>query len=257
MGLLSKQSDSKNPSKKSSTLGYLEGFDQVYTLGRKLGKGGSGTVHIATKNDDGREFAVKIIPKILRDPRVSEKKREDQIPSIIREVEVMLALRGNLNIANLEAVYEDGANVLLVQELCRGGELLEQAGQSHHVHYSERSVASILRSVLQTIAMCHARHILHRDIKPENFLFHTTDPSSPIKAIDFGLAVYCPPSSLPLVAATAEGTPWYLAPEVCKGRSYPASDVWSCGVMAAYLLTGVYPFIDRMNPEMPDLARTL
>ncbi len=51
--------------------------------------------------------------------------------------------------------------------------------------------------------------------------------------------------------------PRYLAPEACRAKWYPASDVWSCGVMAAYLLTGHYPFVDKISPAMPDLARTL
>lgn len=49
----------------------------------------------------------------------------------------------------------------------------------------------------------------------------------------------------------------YLAPEVCRGKWFPASDVWACGIMAAYLLTGHYPFVDKVSPDMPDLARTL
>lgn len=49
----------------------------------------------------------------------------------------------------------------------------------------------------------------------------------------------------------------YLAPECCRAKWHPASDVWAVGVMACYLLTGAYPFLDRISPKMPDLARTL
>jgi hypothetical protein len=50
----------------------------------------------------GREYAVKSIPKVLRDPAASERKRASQIPYLKQEVEVLLALRGTLNVANLE-----------------------------------------------------------------------------------------------------------------------------------------------------------
>ena len=30
-----------------------------------------------------------------------------------------------------------------------------------------------------------------RDVKPENFLFVSSQPDSPLKAIDFGMATYC------------------------------------------------------------------
>ena len=205
----------------------------------------------------GAEFAVKVIPKVLTVAGASDRKRAAQVPSIRREVEVLLALRGSLNVATLEAAYEDDDSVFLVLELCRGGEVLGAAGQGRRVHHSERSVASLMRAVLQTVAQCHSRGVLHRDIKPENFLLLTPDEGAPLKAIDFGLAVFFGSETLPMKAPNVEGTPWYLAPEACRGRWYPSTDVWACGVMAAYMLTGHYPFIDRASPAMPDLARTL
>lgn len=238
-------------------LGYLTDFAASYRLGKQLGKGGSGTVYTATRLSDGAEFAAKIIPKVLNDPRVSERKRAAQIPAIKQEVEVLLALRGNLSVANLEAVFEDDSSVTLVMELCRGGPVVGWSGPGKHPTYSERTVASYMRSVLQTIALCHARNIIHRDIKPENFLLLSEDFGAPIKAIDFGLATFFSQGMLPLTAANAEGTPWYLSPEACRGKWWPATDVWACGVMAAYMLTGMYPFVDTVTPDMPDLARTL
>lgn len=250
---------SQEPIDPAFLLGYLRGFAEEFILGKKIGKGGSGTVFVATRRSDGAELAVKLIPKVLNDPNVSERKRAAQLPSIRHEVEVLLALRGTLNVAALEDVYEDARNVYLVMELCRGGELLGSGGSGpkRHYAYSERAVASFLRSVLKTIAQCHARSIIHRDIKPENFLLLSKDEGAPLKAIDFGLAVFFSPDSLPITAPNAEGTPWYLAPEACRAKWWPATDVWAAGVMAAYMLTGHYPFIDRMNPDMPDLARTL
>ncbi len=41
-----------------------------------------------------------------------------------------------------------------------------------------------------------------------------------------------------LVHPGLQGTPWYLAPECCRAKWYPASDVWAVGVMACYLLAG-------------------
>lgn len=50
-----------------------------------------------------------------------------------------------------------------------------------------------VRDILRTIAQCHSRHVLIRDVKPENFLYLTKDHDAPLKAIDFGLAMYCKP----------------------------------------------------------------
>ncbi|KAL4458324.1 hypothetical protein ABPG75_013189 [Micractinium tetrahymenae] len=235
------------------TLGYKSGFAQAYVLERELGRGGNGVVRLATQVTTGRKFAVKSIPKVLNDPNASERKRAEQIPYLRREVEVLLALRGTLNVANLEEVYEDDKDVHLVLELCSGGELVAATKR----HYSERTAASFLRAVLRTIAQCHAKCIIHRDIKPENFLLLSDDPGAPLKAIDFGLAVFYDPQQLPMTGLNPEGTPWYLAPECCRAKWHSVSDVWAVGVMACYLLTGAYPFMDRVSPKMPDLARTL
>ena len=81
-------------------------------------------------------------------------------------MEVLLALRGTLNVANLEEVCEDGSHVHLVLEHCSGGELLARTKSARH--YSERTAASFLRAVLRAVAVCHAKRIIHRDIKPEN-----------------------------------------------------------------------------------------
>ena len=70
-------------------------------------------------------------------------------------------------------------------------------------------------------------------------------------------AIFYDPAHLPVTGLNPEGTPWYLAPECCRAKWWPASDVWAVGVMACYLLSGAYPFLDRVSPKMPDLARTL
>lgn len=53
-------------------------------------------------NNAGKAYAVKSIPKVLTDPGVSEAKRGSHLTYLKREVEVMLALRGTLNVACLE-----------------------------------------------------------------------------------------------------------------------------------------------------------
>ena len=89
---------------------------------------------------------------------------------------------------SLQDVYEDDENVHLVMELCLGGGILDQyncGGAS----YTEKRIASIIRSVLRFVAQCHAKGFIYRDIKPDNFLLLTADPTSPIRATDFGLSI--------------------------------------------------------------------
>jgi serine/threonine protein kinase len=54
----------------------------------------------------------------------------------------------------------------------------------------------------------------NRDIKPGNFMLLDSGDNSPLKAIDFGLAVPFKDEDLPLDNLGFDGTPWFMAPEV-------------------------------------------
>ena len=167
-------------------------------------------------------------------------------------MDVLRRLRGGLNVASLEDVFEDDEAVHLVLELCAGGELWHAIGERH---YSERTAASYMRAVLRTLAQCHAAGILHRDVKPGNFMLLSTDERAPIKAVDFGLAVPFDKGAPPREDLGLEGTPWYMAPEVLASKVGPEADVWAAGVMAFQLLSGRFPFDDRSCPASPALAK--
>lgn len=237
---------------KSVNFGYAVDLKKHYEVEKELARGGNGVVFLAVKTDTGVKYAMKSIPKVLQDPKISEKKRDEHRESIKREVEVMRRLRGCLNVASLEDVFEDDSQVYLIMEYCSGGELHHAIGSRH---YSERTVASYMRAVLRTLAQCHAQKILHRDIKPGNFLLSSNNEDAPLKAIDFGLAVFFDEKSLPRTDLGLEGTPWFMPPEVLSSQVYPASDLWAAGVMCAQLLTGRFPFDDRSSPYSPSLSK--
>jgi len=110
-----------------------------------------------------------------------------------------------------------------------------------------------MKAVLRTLAQCHERGILHRDIKPGNFMFLKEEENSPIKAIDFGLAVFYE-KDIPREDLGFDGTPWFMAPEVLSSKVVTVSDVWSAGVMAYQLLSGFLPFDDKRCPHAPALS---
>jgi serine/threonine protein kinase len=76
-----------------------------------------------------------------------------------------------------------------------------------------------MRAVLRTLAQCHSHRILHRDIKPGNFMLLDDSERSPLKAIDFGLAVPFDPEDLPLTDLGLEGTPWCAWERGSRARS--------------------------------------
>lgn len=210
-------------------------------------------MRLVTHKSTGASFACKTLPKrlVVQAGKVSELKAQRHISSIRNEVEVMRRLRGTLNVAHLEQVFEDDDSVHIVMEHCRGGELLHTLGQKH---YSEQTVASVMRAVLRTLAQCHSHDILHLDIKPGNFMLLDGSDTAPLKAIDFGLARPFHPEELPISDLGLEGTPWFMAPEMLRSEVTPACDIWAAGVMAYQLLTGVFPFDDKKNPYRPAVS---
>jgi len=236
----------------SPSLGYSRNLEEVYEFKDSLGKGGNGIVRLVEHRATGATFACKTLPKVLPEQAgvVSAKKSADHLSAVKREIEVMRRLRGTLNVARLEQVFEDEENIHIVMEYCRGGELLHTLGQKH---YSEQTVASVMRATLRTLAQCHSHHILHLDVKPGNFMLLDSSDTAPLKAIDFGLSQPYVPEQLPRSDLGLEGTPWFMAPEMLSSSVTPAVDVWAAGVMAYQLLTGDFPFNDRRNAFNPSV----
>ncbi|CAM8912689.1 unnamed protein product [Rhodiola kirilowii] len=205
-------------------------IEDKYVLGRELGRGEFGITYLCTDKETKEELACKSISKRKLRTAVD-------VEDVRREVQIMSSLPDHQNVVRLRATYEDGENVHLVMELCEGGELFDRIVARGH--YTERAAASVVRTVMEVVKMCHGNGVIHRDLKPENFLFANKKEHSTLKAIDFGLSVFFKPGER---FSEIVGSPYYMAPEVLKRNYGPEVDVWSAGVILYILLCGVPPF---------------
>jgi serine/threonine-protein kinase len=121
-------------------------------------------------------------------------------------------------------------------------------------------VIHLLTQTCEALAEAHSSGLVHRDIKPANiFAANRGGVYDVAKLLDFGLAK--PLSNFSDVSLTAEGTitgsPLFMSPEQVNGDPNPdaRSDIYSIGVVAYYLLTGVAPF-DQANPMQVMMAHT-
>ncbi len=90
----------------------------------------------------------------------------------------------------------------------------------------------------------HNFDICHRDIKPENFLLKYRNDIKSIKLIDFGVSRQTKSDQW---LQGIQGTPFYTAPEVLKGKYDKKCDLWSLGVTIYILLSGKPPFNGDSN----------
>jgi calcium-dependent protein kinase len=83
---------------------------------------------------------------------------------------------------------------------------------------------------------------VHRDLKPENFLMANKEDDSEVKLIDFGLSKRYEIWEAYMKMTAVVGTPFYIAPEVLKGKYGKECDIWSLGIILYVFLCGYPPF---------------
>ncbi|GLT92706.1 hypothetical protein SLE2022_105310 [Rubroshorea leprosula] len=207
-----------------------ENIEEKYLVDRELGRGEFGVTYLCIDRSSRELLACKSISKRKLRTAVD-------IDDVRREVAIMQHLPKNSSIVSLKEACEDDNAVHLVMELCEGGELFDRIVARGH--YTERAAATVTRTIVEVVQLCHKHGVIHRDLKPENFLFANQKENSPLKAIDFGLSIFFKPGER---FSEIVGSPYYMAPEVLK-RSYgPEIDIWSAGVILYILLCGVPPF---------------
>ncbi|XP_022101989.1 striated muscle-specific serine/threonine-protein kinase-like [Acanthaster planci] len=213
-------SDSRIKIKKDVTV------EDEYEVLAELGKGAYGIVKKCIHKETKKECAVKII-------RVKNGMWDD----LRREVLVM-GMLDHKRLVSIYDSYETKQDVIMVMELVSGGELFERIVSRDHITESE--TVFFIKQVIEGVHHMHEKNIVHLDLKPENILLVSPD-SDDLKVIDFGLARVVSPDRDVICKF---GTPEFVAPEVvCKQPVSTASDVWSIGVMAYILLSGMSPFM--------------
>jgi len=144
-------------------LGPTSGFPNIekYDLLAEIGHGGMATVYRARDPRLGREVAVKVIHKHLREnPEVGTR--------FIAEARAAAKLRHPGIVDVYDVSGDDDAERYLVVELIRGT-TLRKVLQQHRDLPAEVGAAIVLR-LCEALEHAHASSIIHRDIKPENVL---------------------------------------------------------------------------------------
>ena len=142
-------------------------------------------------------------------------------------------------IPKLYAYFVEDQEFYIVQEFVEGPTLRQIVQQGAPL--DENAVGELLIALLDVLAYVHEQNVIHRDIKPDNIILRRRD-NMPV-LIDFGIVkeILRASDDGNLTYSLVAGTPGYISPEQAAGQAVFASDLYSLGVTAIFLLTGKSP----------------
>lgn len=212
----------------------VKNVPSLYKISEELARCGHfGIVHRCIEISSKKTFLAKHI-------KVKGADRE----LVAREIETLNIAR-HKNFLYLHESFDSLEEYVLIYEFISGMDIFERLGTNFDL--TEREIILYLRQICQALKFLHGLNYGHFDIRPENIVY-TTRNSRTIKIIELGQARLLTPGENIRIQFT---TPEYYAPEIHSSDFVTtATDMWSVGVLAYVLLSGLNPFAAESTHKM-------
>ncbi|KAA6388036.1 MAG: putative MAP kinase kinase family domain protein [Streblomastix strix] len=208
-----------------------------FRIRKKLSHGAKGRTYLAELLSTQELFAMKKEEYLSEEDKARVQLQIDQMKRLTSKFTVRFVYS-----------YLFDVDMCIVMELCENN-LRNMITELQKLSEPERvtQVWVIVGQVTRSLDHLHTNNVVHRKIKPEN-IYINTDGS--IRLGCFGVA-----QPLNEKDCLSMGSAMiYMAPEVwLKKRCDFFSDIFSCGIIAAELLTGKHPFF--ANNELAIVER--
>jgi len=226
-----------------------------YQVVQALGGGGFGETFLAedTHMPSRRRCVIKQLKPVTNDPKTYEMIQQ----RFEREAATLEYLgEGSDSIPKLYAYFSENGQFYLVQEWIQGQtltDIIESQGT-----FNEAIVREVVINLLSVLNYVHSKGIIHRDIKPDNVILQpSSQPWGKPILIDFGAVketirsvAHSPGVPTPSLVI---GTPGYMSREQATGHPVYASDLYSLGLTAIFLLIGKHPQELEANPQTGEI----
>ena len=207
----------------------------VYRIDSFLGRGGMGSVYLATHERLERRVALKLIaPALALDEGFRARfLRESQLAASLDHPNVIPIYDADEvdGVLYIAMRYVDGSSLR---------ELIRERGS-----LSPAQTLRIVGQVAGALDEAHRVGLVHRDVKPANILIAARGDHAYL--CDFGLAKRASASELTRTGSFL-GSVGYCAPEQIRGRPLDGrADVYSLGCVAFHCLAGRPPYLGETD----------
>lgn len=234
-------------------------LEREVVIGKELGQGAYGTVHLGVYNKE--QVAIK---KLITDGKPEEQAR-DIYNEFRKEVWIMSGLQHPC-IVNLKG-YSLTPYLSMIMELIPHGDLYKYINKTMAENGEKISWAMRLRiawDIAKGMAFLHSTDppLLHRDMKSPNILMSSLEPTSETvaKVADFGLTghVYAGNMAAQKARDRDVANPVWLAPEIIREEPYAtAADVYPYGIILWELYAQAHPFDEFKFEFMTELEKAI
>uniref|UniRef100_A0A3Q3X207 Protein kinase domain-containing protein n=1 Tax=Mola mola TaxID=94237 RepID=A0A3Q3X207_MOLML len=207
-----------------------------YAIAEELSRGQFGIVHRCVDVSSEKTYMAKFV----------KVRGADQ--TIVKKEIATLNLAKHTNYLLLHESFESAEDLVMIFDFLSGADIFERLNTTEF-ELNEREIVNYIRQICSALEFLHSQSYGHFDIRPENIVY-TTRTSSNVKIIEFGQSRHLTPGEqIKIQYSTAE----FAAPEIhqCDIVS-TVTDMWSVGVLAYVLLSGLNPFTAETNQQMID-----
>ena len=187
-----------------------------------------------------------VVVKILHDQFSSD---QGHVRSLVREARITAELASKSDhIVGVSDVGEQDGLAYYVMEDLDGSDLRKHLASKRPL--AIRRARSLLRQLLEGLAIAHAAGVIHRDLKPNNIFVESREGIERIRILDFGIAkarTHITTTHQVPGSKETRGTLRYMPPEWLTGpapAATPTLDVFAVGIVAYEMLTGKHPLAD-------------